>query len=213
MKIASVEVIKPFKSRFDRTEWLYNRFVSSFAEKKILDVGCDYAPLRSMAGIGGYVGVDIGGDPDVVLNLEDLNRLPFDNHSFDTVICIEVLEHLENIHALSSELFRVSSGDVIMSLPNCWRDARLKIERGVGNIAHYGLPTKKPLHRHKWFFNVEEACSFYESIKPSNYDLKIIVTDQARPLLIKFWRHIRYSSKAYLNRYGNTAWAIFTRND
>ncbi|MFH1144533.1 MAG: methyltransferase domain-containing protein [Candidatus Eisenbacteria bacterium] len=67
-------------------------------------------PLRDILGVASYVGVDIAGRPDIELNLEKAERLPFDDDAFDTVLCADVLEHLDNLHAIFDELVRVRAG-------------------------------------------------------------------------------------------------------
>ncbi|MFH1501848.1 MAG: methyltransferase domain-containing protein [Candidatus Eisenbacteria bacterium] len=66
------------------------------------------------------------------LNIEEAERLPFADDSFDTALCVDVLEHLDDLHAMFAELVRVSGRRVIVSLPNCWNVARRRIERGGG---------------------------------------------------------------------------------
>jgi 2-polyprenyl-3-methyl-5-hydroxy-6-metoxy-1,4-benzoquinol methylase len=65
----------------------------------------------------------------------DLKRA---DNSFDAIFFLEVLEHLENYELALKELFRVSSGYVIIAVPNepLWRFlnlARLKYIRDWGN--------------------------------------------------------------------------------
>ena len=208
MKLLTVE---PFKKREDRTVWIYKHFDQLFKKTKVLDVGCYKAPLRTLIGRQNYTGIDFSGKPDIKINLESIKRLPFKAQEFDTVICIEVLEHLENIHEISKELFRASNNHVLISLPNCWRDARVKIQKGRGAIAHYGLPLKKPLDRHKWFFTTSEAIDFLKSIKPNNYELKITLTEPKRNFLLKFFRKLAYSNSAYQNKFCQTIWAEYKR--
>ena len=200
-----------FKKRENRTAWIYKHFDQLFKKTKVLDVGCYEAPLKTLIGRQNYTGIDFSGKPDIKINLESIKRLPFKAQEFDTVICIEVLEHLENLHEISKELFRVSNNHVLISLPNCWRDARVKIQRGRGSIAHYGLPSKNPLDRHKWFFTVSEAIDFLKSIKPNNYELKITLTEPKRNFLIKFFRKLSYSNSAYQNKFCQTIWAEYKR--
>jgi len=52
-----------------------------------------------------------------------LYKLPFDDNSFDLVICTEVLEHLEDPNLAISEICRVSKQYVLLSVPNepLWR--------------------------------------------------------------------------------------------
>ncbi|MCA9271076.1 MAG: class I SAM-dependent methyltransferase, partial [Planctomycetales bacterium] len=115
-----------------------------FLVESVLDVGCYEAPLRERLTNAGvrYFGVDIAGSPDQRIDLEKTDRLPFDDGQFHTVMCIEVLEHIDNCHAIFDELLRVASHYALVSLPNCWQGARTRIERGQGDFAHYGLPTE-----------------------------------------------------------------------
>ncbi len=49
-------------------------------------------------------------------------QLPFEDNSFDLVICSEVLEHLEDYHAAIDEIFRVlkPKGKFLPSIPSYW---------------------------------------------------------------------------------------------
>ncbi len=208
MKILTIEA---FKTRKERTLWISQHFNHLFKKNKTLDVGCDDAPLRKLIGKQNYTGIDFIGKPDIKINLEAIKKLPFKSEEFNTVICIEVLEHLDNLHEISKDLFRISNNNVLISLPNAWRDARVKIQRGEGTIAHYGLPLKKPSDRHKWFFTAHEAIDFLKSIKPSNYELKITLTQPKRNFLIIFLRKLRYSSLAYENKFCQTVWAEYKK--
>lgn len=72
--------------------------------------------------------------------------LPFGKASFDLVICVEVLEHLEEPHLALEEMRRVAAKHLILSVPHepIWR--ALNIARGVywpdwgntpGHIQHW----------------------------------------------------------------------------
>jgi SAM-dependent methyltransferase len=200
-----------FDARQDRTRWLYGQFASVFQQGRVLDVGCYQAPMRQFVGRERYTGVDFVGDPDVELNLETCTALPFEDRSFDTVMCIEVLEHLTNLHALARDLFRVADRHVLISLPNAWRDARVKIERGHGRIAHYGLPLEPPKDRHKWFFNVTEAREFLAALAPAGWSCELSVSEPRRSPAVRAVRRLRYGPEAYANRYGQTVWALYRR--
>ena len=206
-----IELTPSFDKREERTQWVFRRFEHLFSEGKVLDVGCYEAPMRKLIGASRYTGVDFVGAPDIVLNLEQVETFPFEDGSFRSVMCIEVLEHLNNLHALARELFRLSSTQVLISLPNAWRDARLKIERGRGSIAHYGLPLEAPKDRHKWFFNADEARAFLEHIAPEGWSCRIVLTETRRSGLVRAYRRLRYSNEAYRNRYCQTVWAEYTK--
>ena len=204
-----IKVVPVFSRREQRTEWGYKNYKEIFLNSKVLDVGCYEAPLRNIVGKESYTGVDFVGDPDVKINLEDISVLPFADGDFETVICVEVLEHLDNIHNLAKDLFRLSRKNVLISLPNAWRDARVKVERGRGEIAHYGLPLVRPYDRHKWFFNAEDAASFLGDIAPDGWSCELITTEPERSKVVMKLRRFRYSEWSYINRYCQTVWAKY----
>jgi SAM-dependent methyltransferase len=74
---------------------------------RILDVGCGvkpYLPFFSLA--REYVGVDVVPNPhaDVIAPVEEL---PFEDGAFDVVLCIQVLEHVDDPARAVRELARV----------------------------------------------------------------------------------------------------------
>ncbi len=202
-----------FRERHERSEFIARRF-APYLKESVLDVGCYEAPLRAILKDVRYFGVDIVGKPDLTLDLEATERLPFKDEEYRTVICIEVLEHLDTLHRMFGELVRVSSRHVIASLPNCWRDARRPIERGKGHFAHYGLPAERPVDRHKWFFGYTEALDFMKA-SAAKHGLSIVElfgTEQHRGSLVRAWRRMRYPGTSYHNRYVQTVWAVLRKS-
>jgi SAM-dependent methyltransferase len=194
-----------------------SRFVASvFArclDGSVLDVGCFEAPLRELLSSSAYVGVDIAGKPDLVIDLDRTPHLPFEDSSFRCVLCIDVLEHLDSLHAVFAELVRVASQYVIVSLPNCWCEARRCIERGNGHFVHYGLPPQKPVDRHKWFFSLSQAREFIEG-KATEYGLhmdEVFITEKPRNVVLRTVRKMFYSRSAYQNRYSGTLWTVLRK--
>lgn len=201
-----------FSERRSRSAFVAQRF-APYLRDSVLDVGCYEAPLREMLKEVKYVGVDFAGKPDITLNLDTREPLPFADASFRNVICIEVLEHLEQLHHVFGELVRVSAEHVIVSLPNCWRDARRPIERGRGHFAHYGLPSEPPQDRHRWFFSYTEACDFMRA-RAGHHGLTIVElfgTEMHRSALVRAARRLRYPGKLYFNRYVQTLWAVMRK--
>src|SRR5262245_55869415 len=104
--------------------------------RRCLDVGCGTGErtgeLVKSAGVE-YVGVDISDNAVReaqrrgvdARKIDDAASLPFDDNSFDAVICIEVLEHLFEPQRAVDEMRRVlsSGGKVIITVPNVayWR--------------------------------------------------------------------------------------------
>lgn len=202
-----------FRGRHERSAYVARRF-APYLRESVLDVGCYDAPLRGLLQGVRYTGIDIVGAPDIKMNLDTREALPFADNSYRTVICIEVLEHLDNLHFVFDELARVSAENVIVSLPNCWRDARRPIERGKGHFAHYGLPQEAPLDRHKWFLSYEEGRDFIVS-RARRHALQIVemfATEQHRNALLRAARRVRYPGVRYLNRYAQTVWAVMRKD-
>jgi SAM-dependent methyltransferase len=105
--------------------------VADRAGRRILDLGC---------GLGGYshalskrgfdcLALDVNEDYveaareiGVPAEVYDGERVPLADGSVDTVILIEVLEHLADPGGLLREAARVSSHNVLVTTPNCTQD-------------------------------------------------------------------------------------------
>lgn len=98
---------------------------------RILDAGCGEGfTLKRLKekNIGNYhEGIDIlrtaiklGRElnPDIKFSLGNIYHLPYENNSFDLVLCNEVLEHLSNPKAALKEIIRVSKKYCLISVPN-----------------------------------------------------------------------------------------------
>jgi SAM-dependent methyltransferase len=202
-----------FHARRDRSRFIARRFAAVLSGS-VLDVGCDEAHLRGMIGASRYVGIDVSGRPDRLVDLEKAERLPFADGEFETVVCSDVLEHLDSLHRLFGELVRVAAKHLVLSLPNNWTNARRPIERGHGAIAHYGLPARPPKDRHKWFFGLSEALAFFEA-QQAGHPVRLVhceASEKPRPALVRLIRRIRYPAQIrYLNRYAHTLWAQYEK--
>lgn len=147
-----------YTSRQERAEYVFNKY-GKFLDGNVLDVGCGEAFLKKYV-TGKYIGVDRTCNPDMIVDLEQ-GKIPFEDSSFDCVVCTDVLEHVDNIHEVFIELTRVTKKYVILSLPNNWNTVYGGILKGQRNSSHrYGLSASEPEDRHKWFFNCEEATKF-----------------------------------------------------
>ena len=110
--------------------------------------------------------------PDTIVDLEH-GPLPFADRSFGTVVCTDVLEHIDNIYHAYDELFRVADRKVVISLPNNWvfLPVSILLGRNVSHVAGYGLPPfpKGIGERHKYWFNFEEAADFLVGRVPAGF--------------------------------------------
>lgn len=93
-------------------------------------------------------------NPEVSCDVASIYELPYENKSYDLVLCLEVLEHLDNPELALSELARVTKGHIVISTPNepMWRMLnclRLKYIKDFGNtpghINHWSSQELKKL--------------------------------------------------------------------
>jgi SAM-dependent methyltransferase len=89
--------------------------------KSVLDVGCGSCEglrlLVSKARIA--VGIDLDprlAQPDLDVRIVDIAQIP--DKSFDVVVCIDVIEHIENDRVFLKHLMRVAIEKVFLSTPN-----------------------------------------------------------------------------------------------
>lgn len=157
------------------------RLVEPIAPTSILDVGCGegvvlstLAPRLQNARV-----CAVDADPveveDAQANLPfaevqvaDVHELPFEDESFDLVMCCEVLEHVERPYQALRELKRVSSRFVLVSVPRepIWR--ALNMARG----SYWGQLGNTPGHINHW-----SGSSFATFV---SRELRVL--DQAQPL-------------------------------
>lgn len=169
MKTNIIHSYRGFFGREGRPAFIAELFPQALKEvQSVLDVGCDDNRLKDIYG-DKVLGIDVGGSPDKHVNLEERALRDFQNNSFETVVCTEVLEHLENFHEMMKELNRVSSKYLLISLPNCtsYRRRLRGILTGYTG-KYYGLPLHEPEDRHKWYFSYKEVIEFMEGFAKAN---------------------------------------------
>ena len=96
----------------------------------VLDIGCGagFLAARVFPNLAWYTGVDISGKavelgemlfPGAKFLRHDAEHkpLPFKDNSFATVVCSELIEHLEDYSLLLSEIQRVSRAYMVITVP------------------------------------------------------------------------------------------------
>ncbi len=115
---------------FDRFFAALRSLVESLEPESVLDAGCgegetvarlsDVLPSR-------VAGIDVREEcvaftarrfPDMDVSRQSVYELAFPDRSFDLVLCLEVLEHLDRPEVALAELSRVSRSDIVLSVPH-----------------------------------------------------------------------------------------------
>lgn len=121
-------------------------------QESVLDVGCGSHGLAAACSGVRFVGIDVTFPGPVAAGMvairNDPGPLPFDTAAFETVICLDVLEHVPAADrgGLIRELCRVASRRVIVACPTRESEsvqALLKLEYGAR-----ALPTPPWLNEH-----------------------------------------------------------------
>jgi SAM-dependent methyltransferase len=166
-----------------------------------------------------YVEVDIAGTPDLLADLERELPLPFPDMSFDACVCTDVLEHVDNPHAVFAELCRLSRSSIIISLPNAWSSLKGDFLRGTGNVGKfYGLPIEAPADRHKWFFSFNDAERFLEGraaahgFVPERWLACGYVHNAIPQRLARSACGLFLGDKARFNLFATTIWVVLERD-
>jgi 2-polyprenyl-3-methyl-5-hydroxy-6-metoxy-1,4-benzoquinol methylase len=170
-----------YGTREARSQFVARHF-SAIIKGKVLDVGCSTGGLRAaLPQTIECIGLDLYGTPDIRFDL-DSGFLPFTDRAFDVVVCTDVLEHLEQVHAVFDELIRVCREHVIVSLPNCWHGNWRWVLPGttLRSGKYYGLSGSRPRDRHRWFFNTHEAVEFLRERSEAN-GARVVWQDVVRP--------------------------------
>jgi SAM-dependent methyltransferase len=94
-----------------------------------LDLGCGLKPFASSFNHAHCIGIDIevsgrSGDMKVPDNYFDGINIPYEDNTFDGVLCTQVLEHVENLDLLLTECNRVikMGGGFVVSVPFLYRE-------------------------------------------------------------------------------------------
>lgn len=103
--------------------------VADFAPQlhgQLLDVGCGSKPYQELFSVDRYVGLDIDSENSRNRGIADYfydgKDFPFENESFDAILCSQVLEHVFNPEDFLSEVNRVlrPGGKALFTVPFVW---------------------------------------------------------------------------------------------
>lgn len=136
--------------------------------ESILDLGSGRGAYTKTLNQKGFptIGVDSydysewKNEPDGWFRQSSADILPFNDKTFHTTICFEVLEHCTNPEQVLKEIARCTSERLIMSVPNC--DLKNTLRQYDLALAHWTDPS------HCNFFTKE---SIKELLEQENYQI------------------------------------------
>lgn len=141
--------------RFLRNKFVYEKWIKPLNIDNVLDVGCSNNYMKILH--KNTTGIDIQGNPDIKIDLEK-EPIPFDENSFDCVVCLDVLEHLDNLHGVLDQLIKIAKRFIVLSLPNELRWLHLLRYSYKTNDRDFGLNSR---NRHKWFLSYTQSRDFF----------------------------------------------------
>ncbi len=168
----------------DRFYGKVERLVAPLGPQTVLDAGCgEGETLERLGGLldGAVTGIDLNPEsvefaarriPSGTFQVGDLTALPFEDDSFDLVLCLEVLEHIPDPGPALAELSRVCRGQIVLSVPSePWFRlgslARGKYLKGWGN---------HPEHVNHW--NPRSLRRFLET------STEVVAVERSTPWLV-----------------------------
>ena len=216
------EDVTPFyEDREGRNRWAAS-FVKTFPGREIINLGGG-----GKRHLGTHLGpdwqvheIDIGGDCDTILNLDSVDRLPFEDGSFDTGCALEVLEHLESFHSTADELFRISRKTLLISLPNAAVEAFLILRNrrpyddpasnGVYS-KYFGLPLEVPDDRHRWWLTFEDIVRYFLYFEDRHAcQVEFLIPKPDATLKRKLFRSL-VGDRIFLNFFCTNVWIKVTK--
>jgi len=144
----------------------------------LLDVGCRDGVLKKyVESLVGYCGLDLccegaDGRLNCLGNLEQ--GLPFKNGSYDFVVALDCLEHLNDLQAGAEELLRIARKAVIITLPNMAYVNQRMAFFVCGRFAtnKYSLIYNRCSRlddRHRWVTVLPETDAFMQQLAASQH--------------------------------------------
>lgn len=172
-----------------KIQFRHKATISMIDSGTVLDLGSGDGLLLSLLknkGIEG-VGLDLSEDGVSKANAKGLNtkvfdfgnnKLPFTDNSFDTVVMLDILEHLYDPEALLKEAKRVSRRSVIVGVPN-FSSLPARLQVLVGKVPENNQPKKG----HVFWFNYSVIRKFFSNIGLNIYDLRTNTFFESMPIV------------------------------
>lgn len=135
----------------------------------ILDVGARDRVLERYLVLDNlrYLSADVVPGHDYIVDLE--HPLQFDDNTFEFVVALDVLEHLEFAHRALDELIRITKNCLFVSLPNMsCLSFRLQYFLHGKLSGKYSLTPEFLSDRHRWLTTFHQSVEFVNVIASKN---------------------------------------------
>ena len=198
-KFIEQEKFKPsFYSLFYHPFYFVRREIFAFVKQNsnllignLLDFGAGSEPYKSLfKNLKNYTSLEVSND-----NKENLKsdiyyngrNLPFDDNTFDSVLCTEVFEHVENLDQVILELYRIlkPGGKMLVTMPficlehempyDFRRFSQIGLENFMKKNKFKILLSKKLLHDFHVFFQTLNFYVYIILLKKKTRYLKYLV--------------------------------------
>ena len=141
---------------------------------KMLDFGCGRKPFENLFTVEQYTGVDIESSGHDHENSKvdvyyDGKHLPFQNNSFDSLFCAEVLEHIFNPDEILPELTRVlkPGAKALFTIPFCWNEHETPFD--FARYSSFGI--KYLLEKHGFMILEQKKSGNFARVNFQNWAL------------------------------------------
>lgn len=184
---------------------------AQYKDYSLLDIGCRTMALKPLLeNCRAYYGTDIVPAEGVFqCDLEEgLKDIP--DKSYDIVVALDVLEHLDKAHFVLKDMLRVARQGVFVSLPNMYY-IRFRLNYLRGRLSgKYDFPVEAILDRHRWVMSYSEACAFvskagaghdtsHQQILPERGRTKLVMEPLEKALARKWPDLFTYGSLSHID--------------
>jgi len=174
-------------------------FIKNRAGKKILDFGCGLGGYSARLGQLGFKCTALDANENYVqiaksikvdAQLQKGDKIEFPDGHFDTVIMVEVIEHLDNLDSVLSEVKRVAKDNLIITCPNCTEEPLLT---KAGLLFEHVLDAD-----HKRFFTVS---TLKETLKKYFSEVSVFEKEPVEPRIFNLLSRGSLINAILLNLY------------
>jgi SAM-dependent methyltransferase len=122
---------------------IHVRDLASHMTGKTLDVGCGSKPYQKLCPSSDYIGLELDSEENRATKSADCfydgHRIPFEDASFDSVLCNQVLEHVFDPDELLLEIKRIlkPGGKLLITVPFLWNEHEEPLD--FARYSSYGL--------------------------------------------------------------------------